>query len=595
MDNYASSANQTTNPNGTLDNLVTPTFTFNGVSNATLTFDVAYARYVNSAGTSFSSDTLIVLYSTDCGVTYNTTIYKDGGATLATAPAANGAFTPTSTQWASKSINLSALNNAPNVTFAIRSKSGWGNNLYIDNINITGNTPTCNLSASISGTNTTCGQSNGSATVSPSGGSTYTYLWSNGGTTATISNIAGGTYTVTVTSGACTATATRVVNSSTGVTATTSGTNTTCGLNNGSATVSPSGGATYTFLWSDGGTTATISSLSAGTYNVTVTSGTCTATGSRVVTNSNIGISVSASGNNTTCGLNNGSATANPSGGSNYSYAWSNGGNSANISNLSAGTYTVTVTSGTCTASATSVIGNSTGVTASTSGTNTTCGLNNGSATANPSGGSNYSYAWSNGGNTANISNLSAGTYTVTVTSGTCTATATQSVASSSNSLSINVSSTSTTSSSNGSASASVSGGTPNYTFSWSNGGSTSTINNLQAGIYTVTVTDQQGCTSSQQVNVASTISVNETSIFSSLVISPIPATNNLYIEGSLKEITSLDIALYGIDGKLLLKDKAESSQYHFISLNMANLAIGVYILWISTPTETLKTRILKQ
>lgn len=53
------------------------------------------------------------------------------------------------------------------------------------------------LSATVSGTNPTCAVA-GSATVTPSGGNSYTYKWSNGATTATASSLAAGTYTVTV-------------------------------------------------------------------------------------------------------------------------------------------------------------------------------------------------------------------------------------------------------------------------------------------------------------------------------------------------------------------------------------------------------------
>ncbi|MBK8722127.1 MAG: hypothetical protein IPL95_07580 [Saprospiraceae bacterium] len=54
-----------------------------------------------------------------------------------------------------------------------------------------------------------------------------------------------------------------------------------------------------------------------------------------------------------------------------------------------------------------------------------------------------------------------------------------------------------------GSANVAVSGGTVNYTYLWSNGGTTASINNLIAGTYTVTVTDANGCkkTSSVVVN----------------------------------------------------------------------------------------------
>src|SRR5207253_8626089 len=124
----------------------------------------------------------------------------------------------------------------------------------------------------------TCSASNGSATVTASGGTpAYTYLWSpSGQTNATATGIGGGTYTVTVTdANGCVRTATVVVTTAAGGTASiTASVNVLCfGGNNGSATVTMTGGtAPFTYVWSpSGGTNATGTGLTAGTYTVTVT------------------------------------------------------------------------------------------------------------------------------------------------------------------------------------------------------------------------------------------------------------------------------------------------------------------------------------
>jgi|GEM_PF-2354815 len=120
-----------------------------------------------------------------------------------------------------------------------------------------------------------CLLTNGSATVVATGGAGgYSYSWSNGGTTSTISNIGTGSYSVDVMdAGGCIASASVNVNS-TGVTATETHTDATCeGGDDGSATVTASGGqAPYTYSWSPvGGTAASATGLSPGTYSVTVT------------------------------------------------------------------------------------------------------------------------------------------------------------------------------------------------------------------------------------------------------------------------------------------------------------------------------------
>lgn len=107
-----------------------------------LNFDVAYAPWGGSY-----SDTLSVLVSTDCGETF-TQVYLKGGMTLATAPANNDLFVPTSTQWRTETIDLSAFAGNEKVIVAFRNKGHWGNAVYIDNINIEGDLSISENSAS---------------------------------------------------------------------------------------------------------------------------------------------------------------------------------------------------------------------------------------------------------------------------------------------------------------------------------------------------------------------------------------------------------------------------------------------------------------
>ncbi|MBL0051105.1 MAG: SprB repeat-containing protein [Bacteroidetes bacterium] len=361
--------------------------------------------------------------------------------------------------------------------------------------------------AMCSGTNVNCyGGNNGSASVTASGGTpSYTYMWSNGKTTSSNNNLSAGTYTATVTdANGCTATCSYTVTQPTLLVATCSGTNVTCkGASTGSAAVVASGGtAPYTYLWSNGKTTSSNNGLSAGTYTATVTdSKGCTAKCSYTVTEPTYVVAM-CSGSNVNCyGGNNGSASVTASGGTPpYTYMWSNGKTTSSNSNLSAGTYTATVTDANgCTATCSYTVTQPTLLVASCSGTNVTCkGASTGSAAVVASGGTApYTYLWSNGKTTASNNGLSAGTYTATVTdSKGCTAKCSYTVTE----PSYVVATCSGTNvncygGNNGSASVTASGGTPPYTYMWSNGKTTSSNSNLSAGTYTATVTDANGCT----------------------------------------------------------------------------------------------------
>lgn len=360
----------------------------------------------------------------------------------------------------------------------------------------------CSLTASATPTATTCGNNNGSATVSTTGGTPTAYSWSSGGSNASITNVAAGTYTVTVTAGACSATASAVVAPSIAISASTTKTDATCN-NAGSATVNVTGGTATSYLWSNSGTSATISNLSAGTYTVTVTAGNCTATASAFVALTS-GISASASSTNAGC-TSTGTATAVVTGGTATAYLWSSGATTATASNLAAGNYTVTVTVGTCTATATTTVGSTSGITLSSSTTQSTCGSNNGSATVTLTSGSATAYNWSNGANTATANNLAAGTYTVTVTgNGGCSATASAQVTTTGAPVIATTTTNATCGANNGSATVNITSGTATA-YNWSSGATTATAPNLGAGTYTVTVTGAGNCTVTASATVSAT------------------------------------------------------------------------------------------
>ncbi|MCE9539154.1 MAG: hypothetical protein K8R85_08045, partial [Bacteroidetes bacterium] len=393
------------------------------------------------------------------------------------------------------------------------------------------------LSVELTPTQVTCfGGNNGSISALPSGGTpNFTYSWLPGSaSTNSISNLTAGTYTLSVTdSKGCIATSSVTITQPNAVSASTSSTNETCNyLNNGTATAIPSGGTSpYTYLWQPGlQTTGTISNLSAGTYNLTVTdSNGCAVNTTAIITQPIVlAIGITAQTNVTTCfGDNNGSVTATASGGTpSYTYSWMPGSATTNaISNLTAGTYTLTLLDlNGCTITKPVLITQPSIVSANTTKSNETCSyLDNGTATATALGGSSpYTYLWSNGATTALVTNLSSQTYTVTVTDSKGCIVNAQAIVSEPALLAANFTgqiNVSCLGGSNGAVSVTPTGGTPNYTYLWTPGGTTSgTKTNLQIGTYTVTVTDGKGCTATNSVLIteptalsASTTNTNET------------------------------------------------------------------------------------
>ena len=142
MDNF------TDDTRNTEDWFVLPILDLSGSTGTTLTFDVAYARY-NATYT----DSLSVVVNDDCGSNF-TPVYNEGNTGLATAPDVTTLFVPTAAQWRTETVDLSAYDNMPFVKVAFINKGGWGQTMYIDNINITQGCTAVNSTDIISTCNT---------------------------------------------------------------------------------------------------------------------------------------------------------------------------------------------------------------------------------------------------------------------------------------------------------------------------------------------------------------------------------------------------------------------------------------------------------
>lgn len=185
---------------GNQDEVRTPRLDFADFTSSQLTFHVAYAPYDASY-----NDGLEVLVSSDCGSTF-TSVYMKTNTVLATAAATTAQFTPTAAQWRLETVNLGAYDGMSNIIIAFRNLAGYGNRLFVDNINISGTgsgpLPVANFSPSV---NSIC--AGGSISFTNTSQDATSYSWSfQGGSPATstqanpsVTYTTPGSYNVTLT------------------------------------------------------------------------------------------------------------------------------------------------------------------------------------------------------------------------------------------------------------------------------------------------------------------------------------------------------------------------------------------------------------
>lgn len=374
-----------------------------------------------------------------------------------------------------------------------------------------------------SSVNVTCnGLCNGVARVRGILGSgTFSYAWNTGATTALISGLCANTYTVTVTDvpNNCTATATVTISEPPALLMDTLNTkNATCPtIPDGSALINASGGnGPYNYSWSNGINTALADSLLPGTYTATATDQNgCSATLSVVISAPPASTALSFLVNNVSCfGGSDGTIDMTITGNAGpYSILWNTPNNDVteDVANLPYGYYTVNVIDSTnCTVPGgdSILVDQPTQISIDTNVTDISCfGATDGCIDAVITGGTpNYTLAWSTGATTAPICSLNAGAYGITVTdNNSCTASVNNIVVTEPAQLTVNPLPTdvSCPGFTDGSVDANPAGGTPNFTYVWSNTSATTQIAaGLAPGTYNVTVTDSRSCSASGTANV---------------------------------------------------------------------------------------------
>lgn len=119
---------------GRRDEIRTESYELTGLSDIKLFFDVAYAPYGPA-----KYDSLEVLASNDCGQSF-TSVYLKGGPSLATAPDNTSQFLPFSDEWRTDTIYISNYTGERQLLFAFRNRGHFGNDIFLDNVNLSGST-----------------------------------------------------------------------------------------------------------------------------------------------------------------------------------------------------------------------------------------------------------------------------------------------------------------------------------------------------------------------------------------------------------------------------------------------------------------------
>lgn len=219
--------------------------------------------------------------------------------------------------------------------------------------------------------------------------------------------------------------------------------------------------------------------------------------------------------------------------------------------------------------------------------TRTSCyGGNDGSAKVIAIGGTApYTYAWSNGEVTDVASSLVAGNYNVTVTDNVGAMYTVQTVISQPDSIAITATQIGADHGlTDGFIHIDANGGTPSYVYVWSNGETTQNIDSLSFGTYSVTATDNKGCTGTASFVVDDITSIKEVNDTEYLTVYPNPSTGFIVVESPKK----WNLVVFDITGKQMATMNGAGHQ----RIDLSQLEDGMYLLLFDLEGELFQSKL---
>lgn len=221
---------------------------------------------------------------------------------------------------------------------------------------------------------------------------------------------------------------------------------------------------------------------------------------------------------------------------------------------------------------------------------------------ANPTNGTApYTYAWGNGSTMRVLSGIPAGTYTVQVTDSLgCVEHASVTLTEPDELTIVGTTRPSNDPTApNGAITPIISGGQNPFSFSWTgpNGFTASTrkINGLEPGVYTLTVTDANGCQNVYTTTVDNTTSVEAYLGLAELTIAPNPAVGRVVVSGYSSVSRSAQLKIYTLQGQVMYQDQMNISGNFSKSVSTEVLAAGVYLLSVVVPEGSVNRKLMIQ
>lgn len=192
-------------------------------------------------------------------------------------------------------------------------------------------------------------------------------------------------------------------------------------------------------------------------------------------------------------------------------------------------------------------------------------------------------YLWSNGGRENTLRNVCPGNYTVTVVdAASCSVTLDVAVEAPVDFLTVSAEATPAQDANNGSAAATATGGTAPLSYAWNTGDTTAVIAGLAPGVYSVTVTDANGCTATTEVVVEFVTGTSDLPGLNLFKLLPNPTSGQFQVLLAFDEQEDVTVELYAANGQLLQRS-VQHGQRQQITFDLANQSDGIFFIWVHT------------